>query len=373
MAGYLYLLMTDKIGGFLPFIFKQALYILSLLYLLCVRAVFWLYKSGILPSFKPKARVISVGNLTLGGTGKTPLVEFIAGYLSQRAKKVAILTRGYGIAAKKGSSRPGSDDKPFLFEEIGDESALLADKLPQVTLLVGADRAKNAKIAVNDYGIDTLVLDDGFQSWELERDLDIVTVDVLNPFGNGKLLPRGILREPLAQLGRADVVVLTRTDIASPAQIEAVKGRIRSYNSNILIVSSFYKPTGLEDFSAAGKENTLDVNYIKPKECIVVCGIASPDYFIETLKRLGAAVKEEFIFQDHHPYNKDDLNRIAAKCRQLSIETIITTQKDAVKLRPLVEKLFLSAGLKLQFLALVIQVELTQNREKFIDYILHEA
>ena len=212
MREYIYSLMTDKAAGLTASIMKFLLYLASLLYLLGIKIIFLMRQSGALPVAHLGAKVISIGNLTLGGTGKTPLVELVARILLNKGSKVVVLTRGYRISAERGHKISTTAQRPFLFEEIGDEPALLYRNVPNLTILVGPNRVEKGKTAILKYGADVLLLDDGFQQWGLSRDIDILVINALNPFGNERLLPRGILREPVSNMVRANIVVITKTE-----------------------------------------------------------------------------------------------------------------------------------------------------------------
>ena len=286
------------------------LYLFSLLYLLGLSLVRTAYLKGWLKVCRPKSTVISIGNITLGGTGKTPLVIMLSHYLRQTGFKAAVLIRGYG---------PG---------KIADEVRVLEKNLSGIPVLTGADRITNAAKAQTEHGADTIILDDGFQHWKLARDLDIVCLDSLNPFGNGYLLPRGILREPISALKRADIIVITGSgqseDIAKD-----LNSRIKDINPEALIVQAQRTPiylTGLQD------EERLELELIKDKPISLFCGIGNPDNFKKTLTSLGARLKAEFIFPDHHLYTPADLEQIITVSQEKGIEKIITTQKDAVRL-----------------------------------------
>jgi tetraacyldisaccharide 4'-kinase len=233
--------------------------------------------------------------------------------------------------------------------------------------MVGADRIKNGRAAIRDWGADILVLDDGFQCWNLSRDIDILAIDATNPFGNGNLLPRGILREPVGHLARANIYVLTKTDAAAQKDIDAVTARIRSLNPQAFIVSSVHQPSRITAF---GGED-LSVDWIKGKEFVAVCGIADPAYFIKTLEVAGAIIKQKIVFQDHHPYCFQDIVEIIDICQQVSVKRVITTQKDMIKLQPLMEKhaaSFEKCGL--EFFTLGIRLQITKDFERFMERLL---
>jgi len=356
MRDYIYSLMTDRVSGPIASVLKFFLYLLSFLYGLAVKMMVSLRRNGVLPTIHLEAKVISVGNLTLGGTGKTPLVELVVRTLVDKGKKVSILTKGY---------------------KIDDEPALLRMKLPQVNVFVGPDRIKTGRAAICNYGADVLVLDDGFQYWSLSRDIDILAVDATNPFGNGCLLPRGILREPISDIVRAGIIVMTKIDLGDPQGVEALKSKIKSLNPDAFIFASVHKPVrllefaGFEKLEAAVSQNAeLALETIKGKDIVALCGIGNPDYFIKTLEKLGAAVKTEIVFQDHHPYDFADLEYISKKCRDASTKTIVTTEKDMMKLKPLVHRHALAfESLQIKLSALEIKLEILQDEDKFAELI----
>ena len=356
---YIYSLMTDTAAGFTASALKFLLFLASFLYFLAIKIISALRGWGLLSTTHLEAKVISIGNLTVGGTGKTPLVELVADSLFERGKKIAVLTRGYKLSPKGEDADPNRE---------GDEPALLRRNLPRINILVGADRIKNGRAAIRDYGADILVLDDGFQGWGLSRDIDILTIDATNPFGNGHLLPRGILREPVEHMVRANIFVITKTDAATQQEIEAIRVKIRSLNPQAFIVSSVHRPSRVNAFG--GGEN-LTVDWIKGKEFAAVCGIADPAYFTKALKNAGAVIKERIVFEDHHPYSFQDIADIADRCRQVSVKRIITTEKDMIKLKPLMERHAASfEGYGLEFFALGIRIEIVNDYDKFMERLL---
>lgn len=361
---YIYSLMTDRRNDFIAFILKYFLFLASLLYLAVLKIIFLLRHNGILPTTHLKARVISVGNLTLGGTGKTPLVEFVSRVFLDNGEKVAILTRGYKIASKGISVFGGNE--PLLFEWIGDEPALLRMKLPQVDILAGPDRVKNGQDAIHRYGADILVLDDGFQYWTLSRDMDILAIDAKNPFGNGMVLPRGILREPVDSLVRASIFVITKIDAVDQRQISDIKSKIKLINPQASIFTAVHKPENISDM-----KNNLGLDFIKGKEVLAVSGIADNDYFLKILKDLGGVIKECIFYQDHHPYDFGDLEYIAGLCLHMGVKTVVVTEKDMIKIKPLIRRYLLSfESFQIQFLAVGIKLEITENESKLRELIL---
>jgi len=363
---YIYLLMTDKDNSFFASILKGIFYLASLLYLLALKINFYLMRNGIFKTVYLEAKVISVGNITLGGTGKTPLVELVSRIFIENAKKVAILTRGYKIAPGK-SSMPAAD-----------EPELLRIRLPQADVLAGPDRVKTGRTAICNYGADVLILDDGFQYWRLSRDTDILAIDATNPYGNGNLLPRGILREPVANIVRAGIIVITKADAVSSQQVEKIINGIKSINPDAHIFTSTHGPEKIYEFAnfekmqiQPGQEENFPLEWLKDKKVLVVCGIGDPDYFVKTIESLGGVVGCSLFFQDHHPYVFGDLELITKKCRQTGVDSVLVTEKDMIKLRPLIQRHILGfESFKIRFLALGIKLRILENEQKFRELIL---
>lgn len=258
--------------------------------------------------------VISVGNITAGGTGKTVLVEDIVRRLLSRELKPVIVSRGYGGRADTGES---------------DEMLLLRENLPNVPHLVGGDRVDVARRAVAELNSDAIVLDDAFSHRALARDLDIVTVDALCPFGFGHLLPRGLLREHPDALSRADLVVLTRSDTVDRAQRRGIVRQIRGYAGHERIVIARHDVTRIVDMKAGAP---VDATCFKDARVAVACAIGNPRAFELTVASLGARVVASATFADHHAYGARDLAGIDRRARDADADRILVTQKDRVKL-----------------------------------------
>jgi len=312
MKHYIYQLMTDQRKGFTASVCKILLLILSFIYAAVVRSTRALYARGILPSYKSPKPVISIGNITVGGTGKTPLVILVANILRSAGLRPAVLSRGYMAGAK------GPSDEPKMMAEI----------LTDIPVLVGARRADNIRSALRVGGTDIFVCDDAFEHWPLKRNLDIVAVDALNPFGNGRVLPRGILREPLCGLKRAHIAVITRAD-RNPGGIIDLRRRLREMNPHMLVVESIHQPLGL---SGVYDRAFLGPDILRGKKVAAFCAIADPDAFGDSLARAGADVVRRFDFMDHHVYTVADISAIRDFCRANGIDTVVTTHKDAVKI-----------------------------------------
>ena len=334
---FIYSLMTDERKGAIFFPFKFILYLASLIYGLAILLRRGLYKLHIFNTRKAPLKVISVGNLTLGGTGKTPFTILLAKMLEEELKKnVSVLIRGYGW----------------------DEQEMLKRNLADVPVLVGQDRFRSSNKAVKLYGSDTAILDDGFQHWELARDLDIVLVDSRNPFGNGHLFPRGVLREPKISLKRADVIALTKNS-GTTAGVDSIRKEVSAINKSAIILEAEHVPKYLYEGRA---RRVHDLSTVRGKRVILLSSIGDPLYFEETVIGLGAIVIEHIKFPDHHDYRKKDIERVAARCDEERFDLIITTEKDIVKLNRL--GLFIGSY---KVLTLAVEMQILSGKENLID------
>jgi tetraacyldisaccharide 4'-kinase len=261
---------------------------------------------------KAAVPVISVGNLTLGGTGKTPMVEWVARWGRERGIRVAILSRGYGQA-----------------EGLNDEGRVLEDNLPDVPHLQDPNRVALARIAVEELEVEWIVLDDGFQHRRLARDLDLVLLDALDPFGLGRLFPRGLLREPVRSLRRAGVVVLSRADLVDAPTRAAIRAEAERRAGPLRWAEASHAPRDLVD--AEGRSQSLE--QLGGKKTVAFCGLGNPEGFRRTLAGLGDEVVGFRAFPDHHPYSAGDVADLASWARTLGADLALTTQKDSVKLR----------------------------------------
>ncbi len=348
MRNHLYNLATDRYKGFIPGAIKCFLFILSLFYGLVVRILIFLY---CLKPYRLNCKVISVGNITLGGTGKTSLVEMLAVNLRQGGHRVAVLSRGY-------KRKITSYQLPVTsYENMGDEPYMLSRNLKDVPVIVDRDRIRAAKRAVRDYQLDTVILDDGFQQWRIAKDLDIVTIDATNPWGNLRLIPRGILREPLSALRRADIFILTKVNLKTDnADIKQFLQRI---NAGAFVFEAIHNPVG---FYKLGQppDNLLNPEEFRNKPVGLVCGIADPESFEKLISNLGINIASSFRFPDHHFYTKEDLDKIAGDAKQKGINIIITTEKDSVRLSAMNYEL-----LTMDYFVLRIRLEVLENEVFF--------
>ncbi|MCB1024963.1 MAG: tetraacyldisaccharide 4'-kinase [Acidobacteria bacterium] len=289
------------------------------------------FESGTLKSESLGAPTISVGNITVGGTGKTPLVAYVAEILSAHGEKVCIISRGYKRENEKERIQVSDWNNVLAsVKQAGDEPFELANKLLGRAIVISdANRVRAGKWAKEKFGITAFLLDDAFQHLKVKRDLDIVVVDATNPFGNGKPLPSGILREPLSNLGRADAVVISRANLVD--NVAQIEDQVRLYSQNCEIFIS-QNHTGqiikLKDLLAGETPRA-----IKPKgNAFAFCGLGNPDNFFDQLKNDGFKLSSTMIFPDHHEYDDRDLENIVSAAKASAAEFLLTTSKDAVKL-----------------------------------------
>jgi tetraacyldisaccharide 4'-kinase len=233
---------------------------------------------------------------------------------------------------------------------------MLSRNLPGVPVIVNSDRVKAGIEAIKTHGVDTLILDDGFQQWRIKKDLDIVTIDAGNPFGNGCLIPRGMLREPLSALKRAHVFVLTNADTAG--DLAALKVKIYGINPSALIVEARHMPVGFYALKDPSKQ--FDAGQLRLKPVAIVCAIGNPDSFRRLVQRMQIQVLKRFVFPDHHRYSEDDMRFIAAEAAKNNIRTIITTDKDSGKLQPLAVDIP-----SLDIYVLQVALEMIDHEEQF--------
>lgn len=294
------------------------------------------YDVGIMRRYPLGCQVISVGNITAGGTGKTPVVEIFARELQKSGRRVAILSRGYRkrelpwyqrvFNERIEPPRIVSDGKRLLLDSEmgGDEPYMLAANLPGVVVLVDKDRVKSGRYAIKRFGCDTLILDDGFQYWKLQHRLDVVLVDKTNPFGNGHLLPRGVLREPTRNLKRANFIFITKSDGNS----SDLRGQIHALNPSAEIIECCHKPRFLQNVYTAAH---LDLEWLKGKTVITLSGIAVPQGFENSLRAMGAKVIYCYRYADHHRYDAQEIIDAVNKAADLNADALLTTEKDAVR------------------------------------------
>lgn len=301
--------------------------LVSLAYRLAIEARNVAYQIKFFRSHRLPVQVLSIGNITLGGTGKTPAAVHVAALLLRCGRKPVIVSRGYGRPSQRTVDIVSDGERTMIGPDAaGDEPAMMAARLPGVPVVVGADRYGAGRIAIDRFRPDTILLDDGFQHRKLARDLDIVLVDGADPFGNARMFPAGILREPLSALRRAQVVLITRADRA--ADLDGLKETIGK-RTQAAIVTATYRPTGLIDV-ATGAMKPLSM--LKGAHVLAFAGIARPDAFEASLAGLGADITMFRSYPDHHPYSIADMKILLEESAR-SASLLVTTEKDGVKLK----------------------------------------
>ena len=358
-----------KRAATLRFVLRQ----LSRLFSLIVQLRLRLYKWGILRPHTLGCQVLSVGNLTVGGTGKTPIVEVFARSLQEKGRKVAILSRGYKrikpplwdrIKARLTFQQYGppplvvSDGTRLLLDSAvsGDEPYMLASNLPNVAVIVDKNRVKAGQYAIKKLGCDTLVLDDGFQYLSLRHRLDIVLVDRTNPFGNRYVLPRGILREPVRNVRRAGFIFITKSNGDGA---EDLKSQLRALNPDAEISECRHCARYIQDVYTGERH---ELAYLKDLEIAAISAIAVPQGFEDELKRQGAKVLHHKSYADHHRYTQQEIINAINHAIPLGAKAILTTEKDAVRL-PFIDR----RDLPIYFLR--VEIEMLSGSEAFNEWI----
>jgi len=331
-------LWDGKRSGCADRIFMVFLTLLSLPYGLILRLRALAYAAGLLRSFRLPRPVVAVGNLTVGGTGKTPMTLYLARWFMERGKRVAILTRGYG-GSLEGEIRIAADGGAILLTpgEAGDEPCLLASSLPGVMVVIGADRCKAGRLALERLDPDIFILDDGFQHLRLKRDLNLLLLDCAKPFGNGRTLPAGTLREPAAAAGRADLVVFTRCNGHEPAEVIGKPWCAASHRLTCALPLEGGEPVSLRS--------------LEKLRALAFAGIADPAAFFESLEREGVCLAAKLDFPDHCKYGEPEIAALCKLKESSRADYLITTEKDAVKLASYWKRLgtVYAAGLELSF------------------------
>lgn len=325
---------------------------LSVFYGAVTRIRHALYRKGIFfHTYNLDAPVISIGNITVGGTGKTPLVAWFAERLAEHGRKVCILTRGYGrenssnrVVVSNGKqiqadAKTGGDEPFMLAESLINKSAVISDK----------DRVSAGQWAKENLGSNAFILDDGFQHLRIKRTFDVVAVDATNPFGNGFLLPRGRMRESLSSLQRADCIIITKTNLGE--DIDTLRAKLKSHSKGRPVFFSRFRTKGAREINT---KNFVELKTL-PEPCAAFCGLGNPKAFFKQIKRADLMLVYTKSFRDHHYYTQEDIERLESDAKKEGARCLITTAKDAVKLR----------GLKftLPCYSLEIEVEIDEEEE----------
>lgn len=347
------------------------LFVISRFYRMVVQFRLWLYDKRIIRNRAIGCLVVSIGNLSCGGTGKTPVVEVFAKTLSLKGRKVAVLSRGYRskqrsfwvkmvqkFSSKKMEVPPKvvSDGKNLLLDSAyaGDEPYMLANNLTDVVVLVDKDRVKSGLYAIDEFQTDTLILDDGFQYMSLKPHINIVLVDSTDPFGNHHVLPRGILREPVKNLRRADYIFLTKSNGGN--HLRHLKAFIRRHNRRAEIIECCHKPLYLEKVYNKGDREPLEL--LKGKRVASLSAIAVPESFEAFLRQLGANIVQSQHFADHHRFTQQEIIDFINLSKKAKAEMIVTTEKDAVRM-PRLERL----DIPIYFMR--VEIDIISGQESF--------
>lgn len=359
MKRTLYTFITTEQRGFFPKLFRILLMPLCGLYRFIVFIRNYCFDVSIYKQKRLSCPVISIGNIVVGGTGKTPTVVAIAKLMQHKGSNVAVLLRGY----KRQRSEKillVSDGKNRLcsMEECGDEANMLAHQLSDIPIIVGKRRFLTGEAAIREFNSDVVILDDGFQHRQLARDLDILTIDGTQPYGTGSLLPIGTLREPISSINRADIIILTRTDTAD-INIKQLKAELNQLAPNTPILESIHKPTSLYRLNHSDDNSMIPLNNLSGKRLLAVCGIGNPNAFVKTLEKHNPAKVELLAFPDHHVYSESDGQQIKHQMEKCEAEWIITTQKD--------EQKFISLNTDLPILVLAIELVITEGERVLLD------
>lgn len=361
--------------GFRASAIRILLSLMSIIYRNLVSFRLWLYKVRIKREHNLGCLVVSIGNLTVGGTGKTPIVEKFAKALTAGGRRVAILSRGYksvkpslkdkikskmqGNPISQEPPRVVSDGKEVFLdsETAGDEPYMLATNLDGVAIVVDKDRVKAGLHAIKEFDVDTLLLDDGLQYLRLRHRLDIVLIDKYSPFGNEKLLPRGTLREPPKNLKRASYIFITKCDGSSNEEL--IK-RIRKYNRTAEIIECAHQPKYLQNIET---NERLPLEHLKGKDIGTISGIAVPESFEDGIKNLGAKIELTRRYTDHHRYRKREVQKFIDQCLNRDLDMIVTTEKDYVRF----PEIQASEDMPVYFLR--VEIGILNNEETFEDCI----
>src|SRR6516162_9929189 len=352
----------EERGGAGRNVVRGILFGFSKVFQVAVKARHFLYNFRILRDSTLGVQVIAIGNLTVGGTGKTPVVEKFARELRDEGRNVAILSRGYKsrpipihkwlvnkIFLRDDTTPPRvvSDGRSLLLdsEMAGDEPYMLASNLKDVVVLVDKDRVKSGRYAIEKFGCDTLLLDDGFQYWKLKgRRLDVVLIDRQQPFGNERLLPRGTLREPPSHLARASTIFITKSD----GNTAELRRRISLVNPTAGIIECIHHPLYLEDVFTGER---VGLDFVKGRKLASLSGIAQPESFEQSLVQLHAELVYAKRFADHHRFTQQEILNTINRSKKRQADAIVTTQKDAVRF-PKIDR----RGLPMVFMRVEIKI-----------------
>lgn len=362
---YVYQMVHGTETPFMGSVLLVVLRFFSYLYEFGVCSKLWLYNVGFFKQTKLDCCVISIGNITVGGTGKTPTAQKVAAMIKSMGYNVVILNRGYRSHWDKELGVVSDGKKIFMTAyEAGDEAYLMAKTLPGIPVIIGKNRAVTGQFAVDKMKAEVIIMDDGYQHWHLYRDLDVVLVDTYNMFGNGCLLPRGTLREPLKHLDRAGLFLLTKTDQSSQFSRINLRKNLAKYNDRAPVIESIHHPKNfveIADWYKGIHENTLELSELEGKKVMVFSAIGNPSSFEQTLAGIGLDILEAIRYPDHHDYGMLEMQYISERAASKEAVALITTGKDAVKIPT--EFIYFNRDLPLYILNMDIMI--TEGQDLF--------
>ncbi len=342
---YLEQVLLGEERGPLSWVIRGILLPGSLVYRAGLAVYLALYERRVRKRHRLPVPVISVGNLTFGGTGKTPAVIELCRILVEQGKRVVVLSRGHGGSASGTLVVSDGVRVVSTFDRAGDEPVMLANALPGVPVVVDKDRRRSGELACREFNPDVIVLDDGLQYWQLERDLDVVVVDAERPFGSGFVMPMGDLREPVSGLRRAGIVLLGGVDRLAGPERKKLETRLNSVSRGAPVIGCRRSPAWVRQLDRSDLQPAVS---LRGRRVVAFCGIGRPVRFVDGLESLGAKVLEYLVFPDHHRYSADDLSRISESKAAHAAEVVVTTEKDAARLdSPPIEDLYV-LGIELE-------------------------
>lgn len=340
---YLLRVVSRREKGIVPAIVRFFLFLLEQVYRFVLMIRYFIYKIGFASTKRLDCKVISIGNIIAGGTGKTPLVRLLAEELKNRNYSIVVVSRGY--KSKNSQAKVVFDGNKLLIaeEEVSDEALMLSNMLEGIPIITGKDRYKAGELAILEFSPDIILLDDGFQHWQLARDKDIVLLDANNPFGYKHLLPAGLLREPLKALSRVDIFLITKINPLNKNKISYIISTLKKYNQDAEIYKAEYENKCIKLYQKNGKIKTLKAEFLSGKKVLAFSGIGNPASFQQSLEECNCDLFLHHRFPDHYQYTGKDIEEIVKKSsvaisskttgsNTKSVDLIITTAKDFVRL-----------------------------------------
>ena len=363
---YLYRLVHSDLNGPIAAFLLILLRLASLLYEWGVNMKLSLYRWGFLKQHALPCKVISLGNITVGGTGKTPTAQRLARLIRDMGYRVVILNRGYRAAWRGDIGLVSDGSKIYMTaNEAGDEAYLLAKSLPGIPIVIGRKRAISGEYAIKKLGAEVIILDDAYQHWQLARDLDIVLIDSLNKFGNNFLLPRGTLREPLINLDRAQAFLLTKVDQTTDEAVSSIRHTLTAYNNKALIVESIHRPRWfieIENWYKGVRDTGVSLETVQGHAVVAISAIGNPSSFEQTIADIGVNVIDSARFPDHHHYTMTEMQEVMDQAVEKGAAALVTTEKDAVK----IPSEFIHSDRPLPLYVLGIEVRFLDGYDEFM-------